>query len=156
MSFTVTLPDGFHYVGAALLSTVFLLLGQNMTVSKYRKRAGIKYPQLYAEKAEAEASNDAMMFNCAQRAHQNTLENIPLLYVLTTLVGVKYPILSALSCATWVLSRVSYTRGYIKGGPGKRVSPLYLLGSMMSVGQLLVATYNVAGWLYADLASKSL
>lgn len=101
MSVTVTLPNkwvikilsllfgsyltyhSYEYVGAALFSTVWLLLGQGIMVSRYRKRAGIKYPQsafrpfrcygganplaVYAEKAEAEASKDAQLFNCAQR-----------------------------------------------------------------------------------------
>lgn len=61
----------------------FLLLGQNKLVNKYRRLSGIKYPQctwrvskcfpetdlclVYAEKAEAEASKEAYIFNCAQR-----------------------------------------------------------------------------------------
>ncbi|KAF4623124.1 hypothetical protein D9613_002169 [Agrocybe pediades] len=81
MAVIVTLPEGFEYVGGGLLSTAFLILGQSFLVSKYRKRAGIPYPQLYAEKSEAEASKDAYLFNCAQRAHQNTLENINTVYL---------------------------------------------------------------------------
>lgn len=62
MSLNVTLPNkyvitstvqssgsylyySYQYVGAALVSTVWLLLGQGLVVSRYRKRAGIKYPQ---------------------------------------------------------------------------------------------------------------
>lgn len=62
MSFTVTLPDGyvladiffsmvftilfsFEYVGVALLSSAYLLVYQALTVGKYRKRAGVDYPQ---------------------------------------------------------------------------------------------------------------
>jgi hypothetical protein len=63
MSFTVTLPDkcvfyclkwraqvlinihSYPYVGAALVSTVWLLIVQGVIVSRYRKRAGVKYPQ---------------------------------------------------------------------------------------------------------------
>jgi hypothetical protein len=33
---------------------------------------------VYAEKAVQDASKAALVFNCTQRAHQNTLENLPL------------------------------------------------------------------------------
>jgi len=35
----------FEYVGASLLTTVFVLAGQGNLVGRYRKRAGIQYPQ---------------------------------------------------------------------------------------------------------------
>jgi hypothetical protein len=35
-------------------------------------------PPVYAEKAEQDASHSALIFNCTQRAHQNTLESLPL------------------------------------------------------------------------------
>ncbi|KAF9460122.1 hypothetical protein BDZ94DRAFT_947507 [Collybia nuda] len=116
---TIVLPQGFEYVGAALLSTVFVLAGQNITVSRHRKRAGILYPQLYAEQAQVENSRDALLFNCAQRAHQNTLENIPIIYVTTLLAGLKFPVFAASACGLWSLARITYTRGYITGDPAK-------------------------------------
>ncbi|KIM49638.1 hypothetical protein M413DRAFT_113166 [Hebeloma cylindrosporum] len=156
MSSTITLPDGFQYVGASLLSTVFVLLGQNVLVGRYRKRAGVQYPQMYAEKAQMDASKDAHLFNCAQRAHQNTLENIPILYTLTLLSGVKYPIFAACATAAWSVSRISYTRGYITGDPKKRVTPLYMLGAISSIGLLATSTYIVSGWLWDAFSAKFL
>ena len=35
----------FEYVGASLLASVFLLVGQGSLVGRYRKRAGVQYPQ---------------------------------------------------------------------------------------------------------------
>ncbi|GLB35951.1 putative MAPEG family protein [Lyophyllum shimeji] len=146
MSSTVTIPQvphGLQYVGASLLSTVFVLVGQNFTVSKWRKRAGIKYPQMYAEKAEVAASRDALIFNCAQRAHQNTLENIPIVYVTTVLTGLKYPILAATACGIWSVSRIAYTRGYLTGDPAKRANVVYIFGSISMLGLLLTSVYTV-------------
>jgi len=154
MSFTVTLPNNYEYVGAALVSTVWLLIAQGVIVSRYRKRAGIKYPQMYAEKAEAEASKDALKFNCAQRAHQNTLENIPLVLVSTIITGLQFPVYAAAGCAVWTLSRISYTRGYITGDPKKRASVLYSLGTLSLLGQVLASTYAAGNWLYVGLSNK--
>ncbi|KAF9477514.1 membrane-associated proteins in eicosanoid and glutathione metabolism [Pholiota conissans] len=154
MSTTVTLPEGFHYLAPAFVSTIFLLYGQNITVSQYRKRAGIAYPQMYAEKKQAEDSKDAHLFNCAQRAHQNTLENIPIVYTATLVAGLKYPVFAAASLAFWSLSRVSYTRGYITGDPKKRGSILYIAGAVASLGVIGLATFISGSWLYEGLAAK--
>ncbi|KAF8078826.1 hypothetical protein FPV67DRAFT_1466614 [Lyophyllum atratum] len=151
MSTTLVVPQGFQYVGASLLSTVFLLVGQNIAVSRWRKRAGIKYPQLYAEKAEVAASKDALIFNCAQRAHQNTLENIPIVYVTTLLTGLKYPVLAASACAMWSVSRVAYTRGYLTGDPSKRSGVVYMLGSVGMIGVLLSSIYTVGQSIISSL-----
>ncbi|KAJ7044641.1 hypothetical protein C8F04DRAFT_1069034 [Mycena alexandri] len=113
-------PAGFSYVVASLFSTVFLLTGQTITVSKNRRLAGIEYPRLYADKAETAASPAAMKFNCAQRAHQNTLENIPTVYLMTTILGLKHPVLAAAALGSWVVSRVAYTVGYASGNPAQR------------------------------------
>ncbi|KAK0470577.1 hypothetical protein IW261DRAFT_1516799 [Armillaria novae-zelandiae] len=111
-------------------------MGQSTIVGHRRGAAGIKYPQLYAEKAQEEASKEAKIFNCAQRAHQNTLENIPMIYTRcvlyavpvivdfslqnhcsTFLTAVYYPTIAAAALGTWVLGRILYTRGYITGNP---------------------------------------
>ncbi|KAJ7093957.1 hypothetical protein B0H15DRAFT_831419 [Mycena belliarum] len=114
---TLTVPTGFSYVAAALVSTVPLLVGQTFAVSSFRARAGIKYPNLYADKAEAAASPAAHKFNCMQRAHQNTIENIALIYMMTTVLGLRHPMLAASALGAWVISRTAYTVGYASGDP---------------------------------------
>ncbi|KAJ7701802.1 hypothetical protein B0H17DRAFT_1128035 [Mycena rosella] len=114
---TLVLPAGLPYVAAALVSTAFLLTGQMIAVGRARKAAGIKYPQLYADKAEMAASPAAVKFNCVQRAHQNTLENIAQVYMMTTVLGLRHPVLAASGLAMWVASRVAYTIGYASGNP---------------------------------------
>lgn len=46
----------------------------------------VKYPNMYADKKE---NKDADAFNCVQRAHQNTLENIPHFLMFLLLAGLQ-------------------------------------------------------------------
>ncbi|KAF8632985.1 hypothetical protein AX15_001582 [Amanita polypyramis BW_CC] len=149
---TITIPQGYEYVGATLLSTTWLLLYQITTVSKLRKSAGIQYPQLYAEKAQAETSIEAMKFNCAQRAHQNTLENIPIILTTSLIAGLKAPVFTAAACALWTLGRISYTRGYATGDPGKRGTLLYRLSYVGLAGLLLTSAYTAGEWVVAGIS----
>ncbi|KAJ7282513.1 hypothetical protein C8J57DRAFT_1055870, partial [Mycena rebaudengoi] len=110
-------PDSLSYVAASFLSTVFVLVGQTLVVAKHRKAAGIDYPRAYAEKAEMDASPAAVKFNCAQRAHQNTLESLPAFYTLTLITSIKYPLLAATCLGLYTVGRVGYTMGYTTGKP---------------------------------------
>jgi hypothetical protein len=113
-------------------------------------------PPVYAEKAEVEKSEAALKFNCMQRAfldldvdyiklnllplkgaHQNTLENMPMVYLTygfhfvavavltllplgrTVLAGIQFPKTAGALAAFWSLNRVFYTLGYATGDPAK-------------------------------------
>ncbi|KAF8208383.1 hypothetical protein K438DRAFT_1813910 [Mycena galopus ATCC 62051] len=141
---TITVPQGTSYVAASMLSTVFLLTWQTIKVSGHRKRAGVEYPRLYAEQAEIAASSDAMKFNCVQRAHANTLENIPQIYLMTTLIAVKAPVVAASALGLWVFSRVAYTNGYSSGIPANRNGFLTRITYMPAMLTLLLGSvYSV-------------
>ncbi|KAG7448872.1 membrane-associated proteins in eicosanoid and glutathione metabolism [Guyanagaster necrorhizus] len=151
MAATITVPEGWAWVAAALLSAQFLLSGQAFIVGRRRQTAGIEYPQLYAEKAQVEASKDAKIFNCAQRAHQNTLEFIPVVYSSTLLTAVCYPNFAAAACGTWVFGRILYTRGYITGDPAKRNSQGGFIGSIAQIGLLIGSITSVFKLMQASL-----
>ncbi|KAF9237039.1 hypothetical protein BU15DRAFT_49212, partial [Melanogaster broomeanus] len=138
----VVSSDSFGYVGAALVSTVWVLGFQTFLVGGYRWRSGIKFPQLYAEKAEAAASKDAHLFNCVQRAHQNTLERMPVVLVSTLVTAVKNPLYAAAACGLWSFSRVLYTIGYASGDPIKRNTRGGILGEISLFGLVLGASYT--------------
>lgn len=70
-------PQDYGYVTMAAASTGFLGLFQSLAVAKARKAAKIPYPVAYATHEEALADPAKMKFNCAQRAHLNTLESLP-------------------------------------------------------------------------------
>ncbi|KAJ3895522.1 hypothetical protein GG344DRAFT_73040 [Lentinula edodes] len=151
MSSVIVVPQGFSYVAGALLSTVFLVTGQSAVVSTQRKAAGIKYPQSSVARSTPvrEMLTRVHSFNCAQRAHQNTLENLPIIYTTTLVAALKFPKVAAAACAFWSLTRVLYTRGYISGDPAQRnknggslynLATLVLLGtSIYTAGSLMLA-----------------
>ncbi|KAJ6591146.1 hypothetical protein DFH09DRAFT_1306773 [Mycena vulgaris] len=51
MSTTLTVPPGFGYTAAALLSTVVLLTGQSIAVARFRAAAGVERPREAPAKA---------------------------------------------------------------------------------------------------------
>ncbi|KAH9975950.1 hypothetical protein BGW80DRAFT_1295493 [Lactifluus volemus] len=118
---TIHVPKGFSWVVVSLLSIVVLLLWQAINVGVARGKAKIRYPRAYAEKAEQEASSAAMVFNCKQRAHQNTLEFLPIIVTVTLISSLHYPLPAAAGCGLWTVSRVLYTLGYGTGDPSKRL-----------------------------------
>ena len=44
-------------------------------------------------------------FNCVQRAHQNTLENLPTFFFLLATAGVGYPKYATATGLVWVVAR---------------------------------------------------
>jgi glutathione S-transferase len=76
-----------------------------------RKDAGIKYPKAYADSADmsaasAEQKKAMHIFNCAQRAHGNFLENHPSVAISMLISGLRYPIATAALGATWIVGRI--------------------------------------------------
>jgi len=116
----IVLPAEYALVGASIVVTGYLTFWQGLKASRARKAAGVKYPQMYAEKAEAEASAAARVFNCTQRAHQNTLESLPNILFSTAFLGLFYPRVASVACTIWTVGRVMYTTGYSTGEPNNR------------------------------------
>jgi glutathione S-transferase len=85
-------------------------------VGKYRKLAKVNYPNAYAP--EARTDNEAHLFNCAQRAHANFIENQPSMLGALILGGFGFPKTAAAMGGAWTLCRYLYMAGYNKGGEG--------------------------------------
>ncbi len=75
---------------------------------------------MYADSKEAEKDKSKHLFNCAQRAHQNTLENYPTFLVLFSIASIQYPLISTAAGLVWLLGRYVYANGYCTGDPAKR------------------------------------
>jgi hypothetical protein len=52
-------------------------------------------------------------FDCVQRAHQNTLENLPIVVFSALLSGLKYPLYAGAFLTIWNIGRVIYARGFV-------------------------------------------
>ncbi|KAL5519248.1 hypothetical protein ACEPAH_931 [Sanghuangporus vaninii] len=138
---SINVPEGYSCVLAVATATTFLNTYQVTNTKRARNAAGIPYPYAYAEKAEAASNSIVQKFNCAQRAHQNTLEHAP--YVLYSLLvtGLKYPYLSAALGISWVIGRVLYTHSYSTGDPEKRLQPGWLFSSIGQYGLYLTSAF---------------
>lgn len=125
------LPEGYGYVVLAAVGNTFVNVWLGINVSRARKQYGIEYPTMY--------SPDNNMFNCIQRAHQNTLENHPNLIYLLLFSGLEFPKLSAGAGVVYMLGRIFYAKGYYTGDPKNRryggfghLAELFLLGGTLS------------------------
>lgn len=115
-------PEYAYAIGVTGLMGLANFYGAS-TVMKARKTHNVKYPKLYADGD----SKSAIAFNCAQRAHQNTLESLPLTAVSMLACATVYPVASAALGAVWSLGRIVYIRGYAANGPEGR-----MLGGLIS------------------------
>ena len=124
-------PAGYGYVFAGLLGTQLANLFCVINVSRYRRRFGIRYPTLYADASHVDGKQckeeDVQTFNCAQRAHQNTLESLGSVQLQGALVGLRYPVFAAACLALYAVGRVLYCIGYTRDGPSGR-----LIGGVVS------------------------
>ncbi|KAL2912152.1 hypothetical protein HK105_208353 [Polyrhizophydium stewartii] len=117
---TITLTREHGYAaGVGIVSTLYLL-GLGFRVAAARRKAGVPYPYLYAERAEADKDPLKNIFNCTQRAHQNTLEGYPIFIVLFGIASIEHPLYAAISGLVWLAGRHAYASGYATGDPSKR------------------------------------
>mmetsp|Transcript_22257 Transcript_22257/g.33165 ORF Transcript_22257/g.33165 Transcript_22257/m.33165 type:complete len:144 (+) Transcript_22257:55-486(+) len=115
MSFT--LPKDYGYVMLSIAASGMVNLYLMFQVGAARKKYGVKYPALYAE----ESHKHAKEFNSVQRAHQNTLENMPLFLIMVTTNGLVFPKVSAAMGFVFAVGRFFYGYGYAKYGPRGRM-----------------------------------
>ncbi|KAJ3117758.1 Microsomal glutathione S-transferase 3 [Phlyctochytrium bullatum] len=120
MPFTV--PGDYGYVVGVAAASSFFMTYLGVRVSIARRKADVPYPYMYAERKDAEESKEKHLFNCAQRGHQNALENYPQFLALLLLGGLEHPRVAAAMGVLWMVGRHYYAAGYSTGEPKKRAN----------------------------------
>lgn len=131
--------DEYHYVLATLVYTIIMNVFLAVKVGQARKKHGVEYPTMYSEKDQ--------VFNCVQRAHQNTLEQIPIFVALLLIVGVELPKFAAACGFIFVTSRFSYAYGYYTGNPKNRLNGEYgIIGYFGLFFGIIYMTLEMGGY----------
>ncbi|KAL0742156.1 hypothetical protein Bca4012_083669 [Brassica carinata] len=113
------LPKEYGYVVIVVVLYCILNFWMAFQVGGARKRYKVPYPTLYATQSE---NKDAKLFNCVQRGHQNSLEMMPMYFLLMILGGMKHPCICTGLGLLYNVSRFFYFKGYATGDPMKRLT----------------------------------
>ncbi|GAA5969997.1 hypothetical protein JCM11641_000225 [Rhodosporidiobolus odoratus] len=119
MSLMLT-SDIAYPIAVGTVGVYTLLTFASVKVGRARKAAGVQYPACYAENSVAERDAKANKFNCAQRAHANTIENLPVFLLTLIHSSVYHPKYAAAAGALWIAGRYAYIIGYCSGDPEGR------------------------------------
>jgi glutathione S-transferase len=109
---TITIEPEFGYVALVVGTTYFLNIWQMLNIKALRKKYNIQFPAMTSDKHPK--------FNCAQRVHQNTLENMSFFLTNLIVAGLRMPVWAGALGAFWIVGRVIYSIGYYSGEPSKR------------------------------------
>ena len=136
MSFTVV-PE-FGYVVLTSAAMGFHCIAQGGAVGGLRKKYGIEYPDMGSGRYSTKLTDEQWFkFNCAQRAHQNYLEVLPILLSWLLISGLKFPLYATGLGITSIIGRQFYAMGYRANGPkgrsvGAGISAIGLLGLLVT------------------------
>lgn len=131
------IPKTYGYLMASVAYTGAVVQWMVTRVIQARKQAGIEYPKLYAEGNNAVS----VKFNCTQRVHQNTMENLPVFLFTQILLAQAYPMTAAILGAVWATGRIVYALGYSTGDASKRL-PGAILSNFTQLGTQFALAYT--------------
>ena len=84
-------------------------------------------------------------FNCAQRVHQNTLEQLPFYLIGLLLGGIRHTEYAVICGALFLIGRVIYSIGYYTGNPDNRIPGAIISGIFGIIPLCFMAISTGAG-----------
>jgi len=138
---SIAIKPEYGYVIGVGIASAFMCTWHGITVGMARKKYGVKYPTMYANKAEVK---EADAFNCYQRAHGNLMENYPQFLMMLFLGGVEHPLTATACGLIWMAGRVAFALGYQTGDPSKRMNGAFqYIGLLSLLGLSVKFAYNL-------------
>jgi glutathione S-transferase len=132
-------PKEFPLVLAGLSLTGVAVTFSLFRAGSFRKEAGVNYPALYADDAEARVDKKKFTFNCAQRGAFNVLETYPQSLVWLTVAGLSFPRVAAGLSVAYSVGAVFFAIGYSSGDPDKRYGSLGGVFRLAQLGAIVAA-----------------
>ncbi len=119
---SIVFQPEYGYVLVSASSIAMHCFAQGMIAGGIRSKLNIEYPDCGNGRLSKDLS-DAQWnkFQCAQRAHNNYLEALPMILVNLLIAGINFPYYSVCAAAGVLVGRQLYCTGYRNNGPSGRI-----------------------------------